>query len=885
MNLFLSKSIMIFNKWFLSKFVYSFVLTNKRLLTLYADYKPFTPPRGFKMILLFSLVFFSIGTFSQGIQFQGNEKIINERTSYNVFSKNIQTFNNYLSISFDILFSEPSNAGSILRIKDLEQNITYNLSYNATSELVTFKFNIEGRINLISSVFSSKEIEKHRWHKITVFFDMKNDSVFLDINKNRQRASNINLTNKLQPQIVFGKSDYVIDVPTFAIRNLVIESKNKQFIFLLNEQEGGIVFDKKGKAMGCVENPVWLINNANNWELKTKLISDKVAGANFNEQTQEIFYFNADSITFYNVLTNEIRKEKYSQDCPMSILLGTNFIDTRQSKLYVYEVWRRPRERGSTTISTLDLNNLNWETVSTQQLPMQLHHHAGYFDIENNRYIIFGGFGNNRYSKDFCSYNLNTNSWDTLVFEGDKITPRYFSSIGNFNEEKKLYLYGGMGNEAGDHTIGRIYYYDFYEIDLESLRIKKLWELSNDNNKVVPVRGMIVNDSSFCTLCYPEYVPDSYLKLLCFNINNGQYEILGDSIPIRSDKINTNANLYLNEKDNKLYVTVQEFDEYDTASTLSVYSLSFSEILDKEELEEVSGYNCRYIWIILFLLISLSAIIFYLLRKSKQKSAKIESKTVDENDNKEISLNLTSKNQEKANATYIFGNFSVRDKNKKEINYMFSAKIKQIFCLILQNSMKNGITSQQLSEFLWPDRDESQIKNIRGVTINHLRKILNELNGICLVHEKGFYKFIISDEYYCDYLRCFELINNNSLENEDFLNEFTTILERGKFLSSDDSPAFDTFKQMIESKLEPVLLLEIEKTFNAEKYKTTLILAEAIFNFDPVNEKALTFLIQALVKLKKHDEAKKRYIQFSIEYKRNIGEDFSKSFNEIQIKY
>ena len=827
--------------------------------------------------LLISLIYFSIDVFSQGLKFQGNEKTINERTSYDVFCKHIPTFNNYLSINFDISFSEPSTVGSILRIKDTEQNITYNLSYNATSELITLKFNIEGRVNLISSDFPYKDMENHRWHKIFVFFDMKNDSLLLEINKKKYNVGNLSLTDKWQPKIVFGKSDYIIDVPSFAIKNLSIESCNKKYLFPLNEKEGENVFDKKGKSVGCVKNPIWLIHDAYNWKLKTKLISNKVAGANFNGKTQEIYYFNEDSIIFYNVLTNAVKSERYIQDCPMSLRLGTNFIDTIQNRLYVYEV--RPR-REYVTISTLELENLNWEVISRERLPRQLHHHTGYFDDESDRYIIFGGFGDMRFSKDFYSFDLETGLWDTIVFKGDNITPRYFSSMGHQKGTNKLYLYGGMGNESGDQTVGRTYFYDFYEIDIDSLYIKKLWELPNNGYNVVPVRGMVMNDSCFYTLCYPEHISNSYLKLFCFNIKNGHYETLGDSIPIHSDKINTNANLYLNEKYNNLYVTVQEFDDDDIASALSIYSLSFPAIPDKEPFSETPAGFFRHYWLFLFLFISLSITLLYLAKRLKQKSA-IKKEPVSDDDNKNSDSIPKPKNKERANAIYLFGNFSVRDKNKREINYMFSAKIKQVFCLILQYSMKNGITTQQLSELLWSDKKETNIKNIRGVTINHLRKILNDLNGIYLVYEKGFYKFIISDECYCDFKRCLELISENSFENNDSLNEFSTILERGKFLKSDDSPVFDTFKQMVESELEPVLLFEIEKTFTAEKYKTTIILSEAIIYFDPINEKAIAFLIRALMKLRMPDEAKKKFIHFSIEYKQIIGEDFLKNFNEL----
>lgn len=88
------------------------------------------------------------------------------------------------------------------------------------------------------------------------------------------------------------------------------------------------------------------------------------------------------------------------------------------------------------------------------------------------------------------------------------------------------------------------------------------------------------------------------------------------------------------------------------------------------------------------------------------------------------------------NSMYLFGDFSVFDRNGRNISYMFSLRIKQIFCLILRYSDADGISSKQLSDLIWPDKPKDKVKNSRGVAINHLRKILKELDGIELVYEK-----------------------------------------------------------------------------------------------------------------------------------------------------
>lgn len=67
-------------------------------------------------------------------------------------------------------------------------------------------------------------------------------------------------------------------------------------------------------------------------------------------------------------------------------------------------------------------------------------------------------------------------------------------------------------------------------------------------------------------------------------------------------------------------------------------------------------------------------------------------------------------NSVKANSVYLFGEFMVRDRQNKDITYMFSTKLKQVFLSILQYSPKGGISSQRLSELFWPGKSEDKVK-------------------------------------------------------------------------------------------------------------------------------------------------------------------------------
>ncbi|MDD4970866.1 MAG: hypothetical protein PHT07_15675 [Paludibacter sp.] len=844
---------------------------------------------GFLLLIFLS---FHTNSFASGLKFNGSERLIDERTSYDVFGNKSPLFSEKLDISFDISLLEPSHFGYIVRIKNNEADKTYNLSYYIDGSFTLFKFNKEGGKNLITVKLSNEKLQKLNWFRVSIVFDSKNHTLSLSLNNLLFKVNDIHLPQEWRPDICFGRSEYLIDVPSFAIKELSVSDNSHTYTFLLKESKGNEAHNNKGESFGHISNPVWLINDAYYWSYKKIFKSARIAGCNFDTKTDNLYIFNRDSLITYNVRTGNKISEAFQEKCPVDIFSGTNFLDSDAKKLYVYEVCNEKKEKGP-NVAVLDLKTKQWSIASYASVYMQLHHHSASFDPGNKRYYIFGGFGgfggfgNMQYSKSLFSYNFSTNKWDSLLLTGDKINPRYFSSMGYRKENNSLYIFGGMGNESGEQVVGRRYFYDLHKINLNDNSVTKLWELSWNKENVVPVRELIIpNDNSFYTLCYPEHFSKTFLKLYRFSIKDGSYKILGDSIPIRSEKIKTKANIYYSSNMNCLFAVIQEFDNFDISSVIKVYSLTFPPISYEElTLQETKADSNRLIIILIltFLLLGVSTL-FILVRRKKKKLQEEQEKVflnTDENNSEQ-----TSQIQHIAprpNSIYLFGQFRVIDRKNKDITYMFSSKLKQTFLTILQYSLLEGISSQELSELLWPDKPEDKVKNSRGVTINHLRKIMKELDGIELIYEKGLFKIIILPALcHCDYIRCIEMINANTVEQNS--SEFIDIIRQGKFLKSIDLPEFDSFKENMEKILEPALLMNAEKCFLNEEYSQTIILCDALFYIDPINEDAVYYSIHALTKLRQINEAQKRYFLFVKEYKKMMGKEYPVSFSDFSVE-
>lgn len=817
------------------------------------------------MMLIF--IFSFITGHSEGLLIKGNDYLIDDRSTYNVFNQVDPVFHNRLKIEFEM--APMGRIGYITRIINGQTNTIYNLLYDDNGESTVFKFNHEGKNILIEASIEREMIRKNHWLRVCLDFDLINDSVVLHINDRRFTVEGLDLEDRWEPIIHFGRSAHVIDILTFGLRNLKVNDDRKCYFFPLNESSGADVHDFDKKSTGHVDKPVWLINFAYYWASGPSFSSQKAAGSNFNPDTEEVYYFNEDSIIIYNVRTNESTFRKYVNKCPMQMFLGTNFLDREYNRLYVYEVSMQPV--GSTTISYLDLDTYQWTALSKDVLPIQLHHHSNHFAGDRRSYIIFGGFGNALYSDKLYEYKLDENRWDTLELHGDRITPRYFSSMGCSSSEKTLYLFGGMGNESGYQSVGRIYYYDLYAIDLDEGHVRKIWELPWERENIVPVRNMVlIGDSVFYTLCYPEHFSCSLLKLYRFSINDGSFQAVGDSMPIVSEKITTHANLYFDRHSNQLYSIIQEFENDDIASEVKLFSLLYPPAAEEDLLYHNAGERSTG-HIILYLLIIPFLIVMLLISRKKggiYKNGK---------DRLEPEVKNALQGVPVPNSVYLFGNMSVYDRNGRDVTYMFSFKLRQAFLLILQNSINgNGISSHDLSEQLWPDKPESKVKNSRGVTLNNLRKVLSEIDGLSLVYDKGRYKILTKEVCYCDYMHCLKLIDEE--DSSDKISELVKIISRGKFLKSLDDEYFDSFKASVEKELEPLLLLEAEKAYKDENYQISIVLSEGIFNIDPANEQALSFIVSSFIKLHRKDEAKHKYLQFVTEYKLLTGKTYEKDF-------
>lgn len=816
----------------------------------------------------------SVHTFGNvgGLAFQNPANSIEKRTSYCVFGNTDKTFTKRLDLSFDMRLPYKEEVGYVVRVVDKTDGKIFNLFFDGRGNNY-FELNHEGYKGLIQIHFDREKLLRKQWFKVRLLFDVERHSITLSIDgasKSVQLAGpGWAAHHKMQGRIVFGRSDYLIDVPSFAMRNLCVSDSGNQWIFPLKQTSGTKVLDSHGNGVGTVTCPYWLINDHYHWKAVAHSSSPSPAGHAYNPSRHELYYYNRDTLFRYNVMTGSEEQLVFASPCPVRLYLGTNFVDVPRQRLYTYEAYTEHRDPESPTVASLDLNTLQWTTEATVEIDEgQMHHHGAVYSPDSRELTIYGGFARMRYSSRFYTYSVGDHHWHMRNdISGDKF-PRYFLAMGS-DGKRYTYIFGGMGNESGDQTVGRRFFYDLHRLDNRTGRVKKLWSLNwKRNSDIVFSKSMVLTRDSFYVLGYSEYKSDSWLHLYRFSLRDGRHCQLGDSILIHPDRIETESSLFYDSLLHRFVAVVQEFKD-SRHSTFRAYTLN-APAIGEEAFQSYcsSGGKAWLMW----LLVALSALAvvsalagLYLKRRRKRRKASAAVSAVQP----------SPKEPKSPNSICLFGGFAARDRNNRDISYMFTDKLRQLFCVILQHTADGGISSQQLGFEMWGDKSPEKVKNSKSVSLNHLRKALSDIDGVEVIYRSGRFLLNTSAPFTCDYIKMRNLLSRGE-PLYPLRDEVARLLDGGKFLGFSDAPTLDAFKSATEESLIKPLLAMLADASKNDDSQTVLRCVKYIFRIDPVNEEAFRLQTLTLKRLGKDIELREAVILFRDTYKKTYGEDYTR---------
>lgn len=852
------------------------------------------------VILLVTPVVLPQDQTSYGLQFNSRNVERTERTIVNCTNNGLIHVEDKFTLEFDLSLWTKRYFGHVFFIHDAGKTFTVVHNHFLNPDTSYFQFIYWNEEKLSVPVPKSK-FTRNNWLHVCVTMDMANDLLLVSFDGEKYQAS-VTMSDILKADLGFGTDSFTRtsyrETPAICLRNIEVKDKygNLMHQWLLNETDGVIAKDSKGDLDAVIRNPNWLAQKHFHWEkLHNFQPEDYVFGLTQDSLNNRLLFLTEHYFLSFDMMNNVMDTIRFSEPCPMLPTQSSLLHDVYSNTIYGYH-------SGSGEVTIYNEEKNKWTDIYSKE-DFKQHYYVHVPFLSPDRLPMFlSGYGWYRFHNELMSYDFRTKKWNEIPYDGDFFKPRYMTTLGNSCQENAYYLFGGQGNKDGKQELGVFHFFDFNMLDLNDTSMTHLWErkdlgsLSRLNNYL----QFFNNDSVFYALgksSLPNFTTSDYIKLAKFNTLTGDYVFVGDSLAMNVFEFErAPVYLFYNSPTKEFYAITAEIRKA-AFHNYTIYSLRYPPI-SHDEMKQLNKLNPKiadttfpFSMLYIPLGLGLLAFGFYYILRRKQNGSMVPS-VVKSAKTKPISNGKNEKDtleKPKRNAIYLFGEFTVFDKNGADISDSFSDRLKEMFLILLLHSYspfhyteQTGIKSQKISELMWQSVDGSSAKNNRNVTMNRLKGILKMLDGVFPQYDNGLWRIDFDDTLYIDYLelmKSFKNLKEAKKSNLTELYERILFVANGKpFLPNTEYEWLDSYKTEIADTIIKICehILPILKD-----PKSLHILADNLLAFDPVNEIGFKLKIQLLHNEGKHNIIKTTYEKYIKEYKYLYAEEYPNTIQEL----
>ena len=827
-----------------------------------------------RLILIATYIFYSCmvahaaeDQINGGMQFRSYEVAPNLRTSLRIpGNKNSHLkYKSYLSLSFDLKINTQKECfGYICRIiLDNKENIDILLTNPANDDV---QIVMASRLGGLLKTGLPTGQRLNEWNKVDIALLTEETGTDIIINGARHDLTFLQ-DHFHQVEVYFGANQSetfsTSDVAPMAVKNISLSTKKnkKNMYFWRLDHEEDLKEGSGHKKMAIsTENPEWHIANNSSWQPMVSIESDSKVKIVPDKIRNLIYFITKDHIIRYDLQTRKTERTSFRQSISFN-LLTNDFLVTPDGRL----IYINPESDVPQT-SVFDFDKGEWSApIKRTRNSKYLHHNTFYNPCDSNIVQMFG-YGFHKYSNDLIMWNESTGDFHKSTL--DSIPPRYLAAVGI--SDSLAWIYGGKGNEKGIQEHGVMIYHDLYTLNLKDYSIRKIQTHEEDSMEVATSDLIISDDEKRLTALF--YSPNTYqskLQLKEFLIQEGEMKLLGDAIPYNFLDVESEARLIFDKAAQIYYaVTVQRINNESFRS--DIYKINAPVISAGLRTPEK---NSNWISAILFLIVGLAiSASFYLFIANRKKF-----RTQDKHEAREEIKEILEP------GIYMVGGFRVINRNKEDISASFTPLMKQLLCILVLYSYrhKGGISNTELKEALWDDKSEESYYNNRGVNIKKLRTCLAEVGNIEICTSNGTWSLNIEDSK-CDWFRYMKEIESISFKSitVEQICRLVKIASHGPLLSDMRYEWTDRFK----AQYTDLMIATLEKVCCDTRHQLSsdmqIHIADAILTFDSLDEAAVKSKCKALITQKRLGIAESTFKNFTQEYNRLMGEEYSVSFNE-----
>lgn len=831
--------------------------------------------------------------YHTGLLFNASPTPKEQRTSLNITPNQSLDFRKKMVLNFDISFWNPNQYGYVFRISNREGH-TIDLVYipkrdnSSCFDLVLNQSKTGIRIGL-----PREQLIRNRWFNFDLAIDFTNGEFIIQFNQQTYKTINKSFINKQKLNIFFGANQKaktpITDVPRMAIRNIKICDQNgkMRYNWLLNEAAGNYARNLGGGQSAIVEHPHWLINNHFYWTRQNSFTTGINPGIAMDKHSSNIVFLDQQKLYEYDIIHHNIKETTLKNRDPFYGGANRSVYVPEEDKIYIFKGF--PDQ-----YAILDLKTKTWETKNIRNKQNSYTHPTVFYDSFKKRITSIGGYSDFSYKNQISCLEPTQNQWQKRSFYGDQLLPRYFGAVGESRHTGQYYIFGGYGNSSGKQELGSQCLYDLYILNSTNSSINRKWTLPSPEENFIPASDLVVetDESNIYTLGYPPFLNSTLLRLYRLSVKQPSSTLVSDTIHYNFDEEKSKARLFFCEKTHEFIAIVSQSIN-NNRSRVSIYTLLYPPV-NKQEIE--SAYNtidslnkfpAQVYWLVLAFIPFAILLFIYLFIVIIKSDSKNKEKLQDGNllhiiKDSNSSSKLIVSNPPVKNAIYLWGEFKAFDRNGNNISSRFTLKLKQIFTVtLLYNAInKEGIQSQSLNNILWPYHTPQSAKNNRSVNVKKLREVLSEFDGIELLFENNHWKLNFT-ETFCDVNYVLQIIkkDENTISRNKVL-EILYLLNKGIFLDNMDSSAFESLTTALMSIIQDFLSSLAISVKQQNDPELLLLIAQAGLMQDPINEEGIRLKIDALIRLKKHTQARTEYDNFCQDYKVLYGVAYTKSFHD-----
>ena len=851
------------------------------------------------ILFLFFLIFFTETALSQsqssnGLKFFNLinfQKFSSQSTSLNLNTNNPFSFENNFNLQFEFSLCDTNSLGLINYINNtVDFYIALLYSRHNRDNKLGLKLSINGDSLYILEDFDIEKIIYPNWANITIKINSSDSSFILKLDtsivfNHKLPTSNLNALNVKYGHIT-QERQYPLGLHStnMMIKDIKVSlDGNLKYYWPLDEIEGNVALDTINGYKALQQNGQWLKKENIFWKNVDSLEFDEKPCVAYDETREVLYFVNQNYLTIYSLKDKRKKKITYTNEHPYTAdKLIYNPIVKNLISYY---------SGGEGEITIFNEKKRMWSQINTKKDTLQrYYYHAAFVNPLNGEVLTLGGYGFNTNKNSLRKYNFANKTWEKIKTQGDYFTPRCGSAIGYGKEPWEIYVFSGFGNPSGNQELGFHNLNDLYKLDLRDYSFKKLWEINNRKFNTVANFDRMILDSTknvFYLLIFDRMLTkekDIRPKLYEISITDSTIKEASEYIPAAS-----NAFLSFDKKENRFIET--HFIKNGDKTFAYIYSLkhppeNYTDAFNNQQ-RRIEKFTYRKSDNLFFILVITAIFLFVLIWLVKKYYVKLfnHNKTPD----REINYGLSNSNGASFDIR-LFGGLTILSHGGDKLCDKLSTKLCELFLLIFIYTFntsflnsKRGISTEKMTNILWPDYSQDDAKNIRGVTFNHLRKILNGLTGIKIIFKDKYYYFSISENLKVDMLSYSEFKYRFDSQNYDMQDvaAFIKIFENGGLLPGKSYFWLDPIKISTDEESVKILSSLYNQNENNGDNVLLLSLSDAILKIDPVNEKGLQHKLYTLSLMNQHTLIQKTYEQFAEEYERLYDEHYPKLLDEL----